>query len=487
MTNKYILALDQGTTSSRSIIFNNNAKIVSQSQKEHQQIFPQPGWVEHDANEIWKNQLETALEAISQAGISKKNIAAIGITNQRETSILWSKSTGLPIYNAIVWQDRRTSEYCDKIRAKHENTIKNKTGLPVDAYFSASKINWILKNTNHDKQDLLFGTIDSWLTWKLSMGKSHITDVSNAARTSLFNIRDLKWDEELLNIYEIPKHILPNICESSGKLANCEISELSGIPICGIAGDQQAALFGQECWKEGKSKNTYGTGCFFLENAGTEVPKPNNNYLSTIAWKTNNTTTYAIEGSVFIAGAAIQWLRDGLGIINKSSEVDTLAESVSDSAGVYFVPAFTGLGTPYWNQEARGLICGLTRGSTKAHIARATLEAIAYQVAELVEATGKNIQSLAVDGGAAKSNPLLQFQADILQIPIIRSEVLETTALGAAYLAGLGCGYWGNISELENVRKTSETFNPQISKAKAEQLFSEWKLAVRRATFQTSS
>lgn len=487
----YILALDQGTTSSRSIIFDKESRIVSVGQKEYTQIFPKSGWVEHNPLEIWKTQIETAIEAMQKAGLTAEDIAAIGITNQRETTVIWNKQTGEPVYNAIVWQDRRTSEYCNEIRKNYAELIRKKTGLEVDAYFSASKVNWILENVEGvgkkaENGELLFGTIDSWLIWKLTSGKTHITDVSNASRTMLFNINTLEWDEELLKIFTIPRSILPEVKSSSEIYGKVEIdNELKGISIAGNAGDQQAALFGQLCFEKGLSKNTYGTGCFMLQNIGTEPVKSDNRLLTTIAWQIDGKTEYALEGSVFIGGAVIQWLRDSLEIIENSADVENLAESVADNGGVYFVPAFAGLGAPHWNQDARGLIIGLTRGTGKAHIARAAIESICYQTADLIEAMQADaeieLNELRVDGGATANDSLLQFQADILQIPVIRSKVTETTALGAAYLAGLAVGFWKSREELKHHWEIDKRFEPKMPREKAEKLKAKWKEAVKRA------
>ena len=487
----YILALDQGTTSSRSIIFDKESRIVSIRQKEYTQIFPKSGWVEHNPLEIWKTQIETAIEAMQKADLSAEDIAAIGITNQRETTVIWNKQTGEPVYNAIVWQDRRTSEFCNEIRKNHAELIRKKTGLEVDAYFSASKVNWILENVEGVRKkaengELLFGTIDSWLIWKLTSGKTHITDASNASRTMLFNINTLEWDKELLKIFRIPRSLLPEVKASSEVYGKVEIdNELKGISIAGNAGDQQAALFGQLCFEKGLSKNTYGTGCFMLQNIGTEPVKSENLLLTTIAWQIGGKTEYALEGSVFIGGAVIQWLRDSLEIIENSADVENLAESVADNGGVYFVPAFAGLGAPHWNQEARGLIIGLTRGTGKAHIARAAIESICYQTADLIEAmqadAGIELNELRVDGGATENDSLLQFQADILQIPVVRSKVTETTALGAAYLAGLAVGFWKSREELKHHWEIDKRFEPKMPREKAEELKAKWKEAVKRA------
>ena len=487
----YILALDQGTTSSRAIIFDRESRIVSTGQKEHTQIFPRPGWVEHDPLEIWESQIETAIEALQKAGSSARDIAAIGITNQRETTLLWNKKTGEPVYPAIVWQDRRTSAYCGKIRKDYADVIRAKTGLEVDAYFSASKLNWILENvesakTQAENGELLFGTIDSWLIWKLTSGKTHITDVSNASRTMLFDINTLDWNDELLEIFKVPRAVLPQIVSSSeiyGEVSAVE--ELKGIKIAGNAGDQQAALFGQLCFEKGSSKNTYGTGCFLLQNVGEAPVRSENKLLTTVAWKIGDKTEYALEGSVFIGGAVVQWLRDSLEIIENSSDVEDLAASVEDNGGVYFVPAFAGLGAPHWDQDARGLIIGLTRGTGRAHIARAAIESIGYQTADLLEAMQRDAQTdlkeLRVDGGATRNDALLQFQADILQIPVVRSEITETTALGAAYLAGLAVGFLKSKEDLRRHWHEDQRFTPEMPREKAEGLKAKWRDAVSRA------
>lgn len=488
---KYILALDQGTTSSRAIIFDAQSNVVSIAQKEFRQIFPKSGRVEHDPQEIWESQLAVAIEALAKAGLSSQSIAAIGITNQRETTLIWDRKTGQPVCNAIVWQDRRTSKFCDKIREEQGDLIRAKTGLEVDAYFSASKINWILENlegvrAKAENGELCFGTVDTWLVWKLTDGTKHLTDVSNASRTMLFNIHDLDWDDELLEIFDIPKAILPEVRSSSevyGEVNTPE--ELTGVKIAGIAGDQQAALFGQTCFESGATKNTYGTGCFMLQNTGENIVVSKNRLLTTVAWQIGKKCEYALEGSVFIGGAVVQWLRDSLEIIADSGEVESLASSVKDNGGVYFVPAFVGLGTPHWNQDARGLIIGLTRGTGRAHIARAAIESIAFQTADLFDAirndSGVKNTELRVDGGAAKNDFLLQFQSDILQIPVIRSKVTETTALGAAYLAGLAVGVWNNKSDLAGYWKSDVKFEPKINRVKADQLRSEWNRALKRA------
>jgi glycerol kinase len=488
----YILALDQGTTSSRSIVFDKRGDILSVAQKEFRQIFPQPGWVEHDAEEIWSTQFGTMAEAMAKANITMKQIAGIGITNQRETTVVWDRATGLPVYNAIVWQDRRTAAFCDDLKsAGHANAIQQKTGLVIDAYFSATKLKWILDNvpgarTRAEQGELAFGTIDSWLVWKLSGGKIHITDVSNASRTMLLDIHRCDWDDELLKLFDIPASVLPEVKPSSkiyGTTGNI-IPEIK-LPIAGIAGDQQAALFGQMCTKPGMVKNTYGTGCFMLMNTGTKVIASKNNLLTTIAWQIGNQTEYALEGSVFIAGAVVQWLRDGLKILRHSSEVESLAATVNDNEGVYFVPAFAGLGTPHWNQHARGSIFGLTRGSSQAHIARAAIESIAYQTHDVLKAmeadAGISIAELRVDGGATINNSLMQFQCDLLNTKVVRPKITETTALGAAYLAGLAVGYWKNIDEIQKQWQVEKEFTPMMDAEKRTGLVKGWQRAVKAA------
>lgn len=487
----YILALDQGTTSSRAIVFDCRSEIISVAQQEITQIYPNGGWVEHDPQEIWKTQMRTAVEALRQADLIAKDIAAIGIANQRETCVLWNRATGEPIYNAVVWQDRRTSAFCDEIRKNHAGLIRGKTGLEVDAYFSASKINWIMENVpNAHRQAengaLCFGTIDSWLVWNLTGGARHLTDVSNASRTMLFNIKTLEWDDELLKIFEIPRSILPEVKSSSEIYGEVKTpNELAGIKIAGIAGDQQAALFGQLGFERGSTKSTYGTGCFMLQNTGTEIVESENKLLTTVAWKIGDKIEYALEGSVFVGGAVVQWLRDELQIIENSSDLEALANSIEDTGGVFFVPAFAGLGAPHWNQDARGLIIGLTRGTTKAHIARAALEAIAFQTADLLDAlendSGIALEELRVDGGASVNDSLLQFQADILQIPIVRPKITETTALGAAYLAGLAIGFWTDKAEISAHWQTDKVFSPQMSPPKVKELRARWNEAVSRA------
>ncbi len=487
----YILALDQGTTSSRAIIFDKNSRIISISQKEFSQIFPKSGWVEHNPLEIWETQLQTAIEVLQKANLTATDIAAIGITNQRETSIIWNRKTGEPVCNAIVWQDRRTSAFCDAIRKNHADLIREKTGLEVDAYFSASKINWILENVPNARQqaengELAFGTIDSWLVWKLTSGEKHLTDVSNASRTMFFNLGTLDWDAELLEIFDIPRQILPDIKSSSEIYGEVKTpSKLKGIKIAGIAGDQQAALFGQLCFEKGLTKNTYGTGCFMLQNTGAKIKKSENKLLTTVAWQIGENVEYALEGSVFIGGAVVGWLRDSLQIIENSSDVEALVNSVADNGGVYFVPAFVGLGAPHWNQDARGLIIGLTRGTGRAHIARAAVESIAYQVADLLDAmqtdSGIELEELRVDGGATSNDTLLQFQSDILGIPVVRSKTTETTALGAGYLAGLAVGFWESKEELKTHWQSDRIYTPQMATAKAKELREKWNEAVKRA------
>ena len=490
MEEEYILALDQGTTSSRAIVFDRKGEIRSVAQKEFAQIFPQPGWVEHDPNEIWSSQAGVAAEAIAKIGINGKNIKAIGITNQRETTIVWNRETGMPIYNAIVWQDRRTAAYCDHLKNEGlTDLIRSKTGLIIDAYFSASKINWILTHIEGARVlaaagKLAFGTVDSWLVWKFTRGAVHVTDVTNASRTMLYNIRTLEWDEELLQIFDIPHSMLPQVKQSSevyGETATTIFA--SKIPIAGIAGDQQAALFGQMCIDKAMVKNTYGTGCFMLMNIGDQFIESKNNLLTTIAWKLNGKTEYAFEGSIFIGGAVVQWLRDGLGIIRTSAEVEALALGVEDTGGVYFVPAFAGLGAPYWDPEARGAIVGLTRGTTAAHIAKAAIESIAYQTVDVLKAmeadAGLKIKELRVDGGATANNLLMQFQADLLNCKVIRPTIVETTALGAAYLAGLAVGFWKNIDEIQQQWQSERDFIPKTDPAEVEVKMAGWQRAVR--------
>ncbi|MGQ0543502.1 MAG: glycerol kinase GlpK [Blastocatellia bacterium] len=487
----FILAFDQGTTSSRSIIFDRDGNIVAHSHKELSQIYPQSGWVEHDPLEIWSSQIGTAIDALENACLSPADISAVGITNQRETTIIWDRKTGEPIHNAIVWQDRRTSSFCDEIRKDFADIIRWKTGLEVDAYFSASKISWLLDNVEFAREraesgELAFGTVDTWLVWKLTNGRLHITDVSNASRTLLFDINTMRWDKELLEIFDIPAALLPAVRSSSEVYGEIQTpSELKGLKIAGMAGDQQAALFGQACFETGSTKNTYGTGCFMLRNTGSTAVESKNRLLTTVGWQIGGETEYALEGSVFIGGAVVQWLRDSLGIIKKSDEVEALANSVEDNGGVYFVPAFAGLGTPHWDQNARGIIIGLTRGTGKQHIARAALESIAYQTADLLDAMQADsrveLTELRVDGGAVRNNALLQFQANILQMPVVRSKTAETTALGAAYLAGLAVGFWGSKNEISEHWQADARFEPRFSINEAQTLRSRWNEAVKRA------
>ena len=489
---KAVLALDQGTTSSRAIAFGRDGRVLGVSQQEFRQIFPQPGWVEHDAEEIWRTQRDVASQAIAAAGLAAADIAAVGITNQRETTVLWDRRSGKPVANAIVWQDRRTAARCDALRqAGHEKLFAERTGLVLDAYFSGTKLAWLLDNVAGAREraqrgELAFGTIDSWLAWKLSGGAAHVTDASNASRTLLFNIHTLAWDEELLGILGIPRTVLPTVVDSSGVAATTRCEGLpANLPIAGIAGDQQAALFGQACHRPGMAKNTYGTGCFLLMNTGTQAPVSRHRLITTVAWKRGAETRYALEGSVFIAGAAIQWLRDGLGIIASAPDIEALASSVPDTAGVFFVPALSGLGAPYWDPHARGAIVGLTRGATRAHLARATLEAIAFQSAELIEAmaadSGIALTELRVDGGATASNLLMQTQANLLGVPVVRPKVTETTALGAAYLAGLATGFWADEREIAAQWARDRIFEPALSREVAGERLAEWKRAVERA------
>ena len=487
----YILALDQGTTSSRAILFNRQGQIIKIAQQEFTQIYPEAGWVEHDAEEIWTTQLNCAREAIAGAGITASDIAAIGITNQRETTVVWDRATGKPIHNAIVWQCRRTASICDKLKEeKFDRVIRKSTGLVTDAYFSGTKVSWLLDKVKGARKraeagELAFGTIDTWLINRLTGGKTHVTDVSNASRTLLYNIRKQRWDTTILDKLRIPESVLPTVRSSSEVYAETA-PELFGvpIPIGGIAGDQQAALFGQACFKPGMMKNTYGTGCFLLMNTGAQATTSKTGLLTTIAWRTGGETEYALEGSVFIAGAAIQWLRDGLQIIASAPETEALATSVSDNHGVYFVPAFVGLGAPYWDQDARGAIVGLTRGVTRAHIARAALEAMAYQTRDVVECmqkdSGIKARELRVDGGATRNDFLCQFQADLLGIPVVRPVITETTALGAAYLAGLSVNFWKSEKEIASQWQVEKRFEPQMKKGERERLYQGWQEAVSR-------
>lgn len=487
---KFMLAIDQGTTSSRAIIFDHKGDILSVAQKEFTQIYPMPGWVEHDPKEIWTSQASVVAEAVLKAGLQPADIAGIGITNQRETTVVWDKETGEPVYNAIVWQDRRTAAYCDMLKEQgHAKMIQEKTGLVVDAYFSATKVKWILDNVDGARKKaaegkLAFGTIDSWLVWNLTAGKVLITDVTNASRTMLYNINTLGWDQELLRIFGIPSNMLPEVRSSSEVYGETAGKLLSAkIPIAGIAGDQQAALFGQMCTEEGMVKNTYGTGCFMLMNVGEQPIVSRNNLITTIAWKIGDRIQYALEGSIFIGGAVVQWLRDGLKIISSSDEVEKLARSVEDNGGVYLVPAFAGLGAPHWNQHARATMVGITRGTSSAHIARAALESIALQTMEVLKAmeadSGVSIQELRVDGGATVNDLLMQIQADILNTKVVRPQIIETTAMGAAYLAGLAVGYWQNVEEIKQQWKLNKAFKPDA--IKASQLIKGWKRAVKAA------
>ena len=489
-TNSHILALDQGTTSSRAIVFDKLGLPVAVAQREFPQIYPKPGWVEHDPMTIWKTQLSTAKRALRLAKLSAGDIAAIGITNQRETTLVWDRATGKPIANAIVWQDRRTADICDAMRRdKADRLIRRKTGLELDAYFSATKIRWLLKNTKGALAKaragrLAFGTVDSWLVWNLTGGQTHITDASNASRTMLFNIRTGDWDDELLKLFGVPRSVLPTVVSSSDVYTETRAFG-QAIPIAGIAGDQHAALFGQCCHKPGMVKNTYGTGCFMLMHTGDKPMPSRNKLLSTVAWKIGDRTEYALEGSVFIAGAVTQWLRDELGIIKSSAEIECLAKRVPDNGGVYLVPAFAGLGAPHWNPHARGTITGLTRGSNKAHIARAALEGIAFQVNDIIAAmerdAGTKLRELRVDGGASANNLLMQFQSDLLNVPVIRPSNTETTALGAAYLAGLAVGVWKNKSEIAKQWKIARRFKPSMKAATRKTLVSGWDNALAKA------
>jgi glycerol kinase len=489
---KYVMAVDQGTTSSRAIIFDHRGAIKSVAQKEFKQYFPQAGWVEHDANEIWSSQAAVIAEATTNAGVESKDIAVLGITNQRETTVVWDRETGRPVHRAIVWQDRRTSGFCDQLKAQGlEPKIQQKTGLRIDAYFSAAKLKWLLdhvdglrKQAEHGR--IAFGTIDTWLVWKLTQGKEHITDVTNACRTMLYNIHNKEWDEEILEILDIPRSLLPEVRSSSevyGETGKTLFA--SRIPIAGIAGDQQAALLGQMCTEPGMLKNTYGTGGFMVLNTGDMPLKSNHNLLTTIAWQIDGETKYALEGSIFIAGAVVQWLRDGLGLIGSSGDVERLAQTEPDNGGIYLVPAFAGLGAPHWDPFARGIIVGLTRGTTAGHIARAALESIAFQTRDVFKAMQSDsqieVEELRVDGGATVDDTLMQFQADILGIPIIRPQILETTALGAAYLAGLAVGYWDGYEEIRRQWKIDKTFEPRMGQEQVEELTGRWKEAVERA------
>jgi glycerol kinase len=492
MQNKYILALDQGTTSSRAMLFDREGNIVSSAQKEFRQIYPHPGWIEHDPQEIWSTQASVAAEAVARAGLNGSSISAIGITNQRETTVVWDRATGQPVYNAIVWQDRRTASFCDELKARGiEDKVRAKTGLPIDSYFSATKIRWILDNVEGAREKaqqgkLAFGTIDTWLTWNLTQRELHITDVTNASRTMLFNIHTLQWDEELLDTLEIPRSMLPEVRASSEIYGATHASLFaSRIPLAGMAGDQHAALFGQMCTQPGMVKNTYGTGCFLVMNTGAQPIESRNNLVTTIAWKIGDQVNYALEGSIFIGGAVVQWLRDGLGMIKSASDIEALARSVPHSDGVYLVPAFAGLGAPHWNARARGTLFGVTRGTSAAHIARAALDSIAYQSIDVLKAmeadSGIRIGELRVDGGAVANDLLMQFQADILGVDVVRPQVSETTALGAAYLAGLAVGYWKDVDELQSQWKLDRRFSPDLAADEVKRSMHGWQRAVNAA------
>ncbi len=489
---KYVLSFDQGTTSSRAMIFDQNGCIVSMAQKEFPQIFPKPGWVEHDPEDIWNSQIDVAKEAMLKAGLTAEDIAALGIANQRETTILWDRNTGKPVYNAIVWQCRRTAEFCDELKERGwEKPIREKTGLVIDAYFSGTKIKWILDNVpgvreRAEKGEVLFGNVDTFLIWRLTGGKVHVTDYTNASRTMIFNIHALDWDDDILQELGIPRAMLPEVCPSSHLFGYTDAKLFGGeIPIAGDAGDQQAALFGQACFEPGSAKNTYGTGSFLLVNTGSKPVESKHGLITTVAFGLEDSVCYALEGSIFITGAAVQWLRDGLGIIKVADEVEALARQVEDTAGVYFVPAFVGLGAPYWDMYARGMIIGITRGTTACHLARATLEAMAYQTRDVLEAMksdcGFDLKLLRADGGASVDNLLLQIQADVLGLAVQRPVVRETTALGTAYLAGLATGFWHNLEEIANIWQQDRTIEPQITAIKREEMYAGWKRAVERA------
>ena len=497
MEQKYILALDQGTSSSRAIVFDHEGRICATAQKEFPQHFPKPGWVEHDPKDIWSSEASVIAEAITSLGINGLNIAGIGITNQRETTIVWDAETGEPVYNAIVWQDRRTSEYCDSLKEQNlTGFIREKTGLIIDAYFSATKIRWILENVpgaraRAEAGKLRFGTVDTWLLWNLTRGECHMTDVSNASRTMLFNIHTLNWDEDLMKLFGIPMSMLPEVHSSSEIYGYTKTTIFAHkVPVAGIAGDQQAALFGQMCTTPGSVKNTYGTGCFLLMNSGTKPITSSHNLLTTIAWKIGDTVNYALEGSIFVGGSVVQWLRDGLGIIKSSSEIESLAMTVPDNGGVYFVPALTGLGAPYWDQYAKGTICGLTRGTTAAHIARAALEGIAFETMDIVNAmehdAGIKLAELKVDGGASRNNLMMQFQADILGTKVIRPKVTETTAMGACYLAGLATGYWNSLDDIKRQWNADKVFEPLAPAEKVLKLKEGWANAIGRTLTEDS-
>lgn len=490
---KFILAIDQGTTSSRAIIFNKSGEIVYSSQREFTQYFPKSGWVEHNANEIWSSVLSCIASCLSESGVRPEQIVGIGITNQRETTVVWDKESGKPVYNAIVWQSRQTTSICNELKeAGYEDTVKKKTGLLIDPYFSGTKVKWILDNVEGvrekaNKGEVLFGTIDSWLIWKLSGGKAHVTDYSNASRTLMYNIHELKWDEELLDMFTVPVSMLPEVRPSSETYALTADYHFFGreVPIAGVAGDQQAALFGQACFEEGMAKNTYGTGCFMLMNTGEKPVESNHGLLTTIAWGLEGKVTYALEGSIFIAGAAIQWLRDGLNLIQSAEESEQYANNVVSTEGVYVVPAFVGLGTPYWDSDVRGAVFGITRGTSKDHFIRATLESLAYQSKDVLSAMEQDssitLKTLRVDGGAVKNNFLMQFQSDVLQVPVERPVVNETTALGAAYLAGLAVGFWKGSEEIAEQWKVDSSFEPKMKVEEQKSLYEGWKKAVNAA------
>lgn len=492
MTKKYVMALDAGTTSNRAIIFDQDSNIVAVAQKEFTQIFPKAGWVEHDADEIWSTQIDVMKQVVQQAGLSAGDISAIGITNQRETAVVWDKTTGRPIYNAIVWQSRQTMDICNELKAKGlEAEFKQKTGLVVDAYFSGTKVKWILDNVEGarakaEKCELLFGTIDTWLIWKLTAGKVHVTDYSNASRTLMYNIRELKWDPKLLEYLTVPACLLPEVKSSSEVYGQTDVAIFgAAVPISGAAGDQQAALFGQTCFKPGMAKNTYGTGCFMLMNTGAEVYESKNGLLTTIAWGIDGKVDYALEGSIFVAGSAVQWLRDGLKLIESAADSEYIAKKSPDADGVYVVPAFVGLGAPYWDMKARGAIFGLTRGTTKSHLVRATLDSMAYQTKDVLSAmeadSNIKLQALKVDGGAVANNLLMQFQADILGVPVDRPKITETTALGAAYLAGLAVGVWKTKEDLVSTWQLDNRFEPSMDAAQSAKLYKGWQKAVKRS------
>ena len=492
MAKEYVMALDAGTTSNRAIIFDRNSKIVGVAQREFTQHFPKPGWVEHDADEIWSTMVAVMKEALEHSGLAANDIAAIGITNQRETTVIWDKKTGRPIYNAIVWQSRQTAPIAEDLKARGLGPeIKDKTGLEVDAYFSGTKIKWLLDNVDGAREkaengELLFGTIDTWLIWKLTGGKVHVTDYSNASRTMIYNINTLEWDEQLMKYLDVPKAILPEVKPSSCVYGESVPTILgAAIPVSGAAGDQQSALFGQNCFEPGTAKNTYGTGCFMLMNTGTEIHKSKNGLVTTIAWGLDGKVEYALEGSIFVAGSAIQWLRDGVRMVDSAPDSEWVAKKVKDTGGVYFVPAFVGLGAPYWDMNARGMIIGLTRGTTKAHIVRATLDSLAYQTRDVLEAmeadSGNKLTALKVDGGASANNLMMQFQADLLGVPVDRPQIVETTALGAAYLAGLAVGVWKNKDELKSAWQLETRFEPEMKRYEADALYKGWRKAVKHA------